>query len=162
MKTRLLLLLLLVASAFAMAGDYDHAVFRLAVDAQSKGRRTGHCMLHNRDMTCKTVPVVFGYNDVAKEDSVPADTRVRFFPHAAEFCVSAHVGEKHTPKLATAFICSDCQEVEKKWKQDHPKYPQGLTRRSTERSTARLFQGSPSLIRSQTCQIHAPLPVYRR
>ena len=104
-----------------MAGDYDHAVFRLAVDAQSKGQRTGRCLIHNRDMTRKTVPVVFGYNDVAKDDPVPADARVRFFPHAAEFSVSGHVGEKRTPKTSTAFICSDCQAVEKKWKQEHPK-----------------------------------------
>ena len=36
------------------------------------------------------------------------------------------------------------------------------TRRSTERSTARFFQGSPSLTRSQTCQHHTPIPVDRR
>ena len=37
-----------------------------------------------------------------------------------------------------------------------------LTRRYTERSTARLFQGRPSLTRSQTCQHHTPPPVDRR
>ena len=36
------------------------------------------------------------------------------------------------------------------------------TRRSTERSTARLFQGSSSLARSQTCQHHTPPTVDRR
>ena len=36
------------------------------------------------------------------------------------------------------------------------------TRRSTERSTARLFQGRPSLARSQTCQCHTPPTVPRR
>jgi hypothetical protein len=121
MRTKLLLILLLITNASAIAGDYDHAVFRLAVDAQTKGRRTGHCLLHDRDMTRKTVPVVFGYNDVAKDDPVPADTRVRFFPHAAEFSVSDRAGQKHTPTTATVYICPDCQEAERKWKQDHPK-----------------------------------------
>ena len=37
-----------------------------------------------------------------------------------------------------------------------------LTSRSTERSTARLFRGRPSLARSQTCQHHTPVPVHRR
>ena len=36
------------------------------------------------------------------------------------------------------------------------------TRRSTERCTARLFQGRPSLFRPQTCQHHAPPTVDRR
>ena len=36
------------------------------------------------------------------------------------------------------------------------------TRRSTERSTARLFQGRPSLTRPQTCQHHTPPTVARR
>ena len=36
------------------------------------------------------------------------------------------------------------------------------TRRSTERSTARLFRGRPSLARSQTCQHHTAVPVDRR
>ena len=36
------------------------------------------------------------------------------------------------------------------------------TRRSTERCTARLFQGSSSLIRSQTCQHRTPPTVPRR
>ena len=36
------------------------------------------------------------------------------------------------------------------------------TRRSTERCTARFFQGKPSLARSQTCQRHTPPTVPRR
>jgi hypothetical protein len=105
----------------ALAGDYDHAVFQMARDAQLKGRETGRCLLHKRDMSPKKVPVVFGFNDTAKDDPVPADARVRFFPHAAEFSVNSHAGEKGTPKTAKVYVCPDCQNAEKKWKQEHPK-----------------------------------------
>ena len=120
MKTKLLLLLLLSVCAPSVAGDYDHAVFRAAADAQDKGRRSGQCQLHKREMSKKTVPVVFGLNGVSKEDKVPADTRVRFFPHAAEYSASDQAGQKSAPKTAAVYVCPDCQAAEKKWKQEHP------------------------------------------
>ena len=121
MKTKFSVLLLLLIAATGFAGDYEYSVFKIARDAQTKGQRTGRCLLHDRVMVRKTVPLVYGLNDHVKEDTVPADTRVKFFPHAAEFSVSSQAGEKGTPKTAKVFVCPDCQEAEKKWSQDQPK-----------------------------------------
>ena len=112
-KIKLLLTLIFVAAP-VFAGDYDYAVFMIAKEAQVKGQRTGTCLLHKQEMIQKRVPVVFGYNDVAKDDPIPYDTRVRVFPHAREFSVNARAGEKGVPTKATVFVCSKCQEAEMK------------------------------------------------
>jgi hypothetical protein len=72
-------------------------------------------------MIQKRVPVVFGFNNNVKDDPIPFDTRVRFFPHAREVSVSAHAGEKGVPTTVAVFVCSKCQEFETNWKKDHPK-----------------------------------------
>ena len=63
------------------------------------------------------------------------------------YCSQMHVGYESTQ--ARHHTASDNV-------QDTP------TRRSTERCTARLVQGRPSLARSQTCQRNTPPPVPRR
>ena len=128
--TRLVILKLLsftlaLSSAFAFAGEPDAISARLAgekaIAVWTKGKRTGHCLLHGRDMLRKQVPVVYGNDDIAGGDTIPAMDRIIHFPHAREYAVSSKAEQKRGPKTASVFICVGCQEAEKKWKQDHPK-----------------------------------------
>jgi hypothetical protein len=114
-------ILFAVVTVTSFAGDYEHFVFKTACEAQAKGQRTGYCLLHKHDMIRKRVPVVLGYNFQPVDDTVPQAMRVESFPHSLEAFLSANAGKKRTPKTALVYICPDCQEAEKKWKQGHPK-----------------------------------------
>ena len=128
--TRLVILKLLsftlaLISAFAFGGEPDAISARLAqeraIAAWRKGQQTGHCLLHNREMLRKHVRVVYGDDDIASDDTIPAMVRIVHFPHAREYAVSSKAGQKRGPKTASVFICVSCQEAEMKWKQDNPK-----------------------------------------
>ena len=115
---------LALMSVLAFAGPPDAVNARFAeeraIAAWSKGKQTGHCLLHNRDMVRKRVPLAYGNDDIAGGDTIPAMVRIMRFPHAREYAVSSKAEQKRSPKTASVFVCADCQEAEKRWKQENP------------------------------------------
>ena len=118
---KLVTIFLTISALIAFAGDYQHFQFKAATEALEKGQRTGHCLLHKRDMIRKRVPVIYGYNYRPHDDTVPQFERVLIFPHSLEGFLSDKAGQKRTPKTALVYICPDCRESERKWKQENPK-----------------------------------------
>jgi hypothetical protein len=78
------------------------------------------CEVHTREMREVRVPIYYGTPDFWNEKwKAEQEAIVASFPHAHEWLAGGCVRWFDSPKKATLFVCSACQNAEKKWKDTH-------------------------------------------